>query len=204
MCWYIYLDLFFERNICRIDYNVNGKEQCYKKQCNTHAHTHTYINIYKIFFLFFWRQLPFNDDPWHGVAPGTSPSMMEPNENEPHSHFKQNSGWPLITVPGPPPTHTPPQSYTENTYHQKKTSTRPEPFPWRSLREHMVTWLWDVRGLNVLRLLFPVKRFKLLGYDKSLWCFMLSIERRNKGDGGGGAARCGVVRCGGEHRNDSC
>lgn len=35
------------------------------------------------FSFFFWRQLPLNDDPWHAVTPGTSPSMMEPDENEP-------------------------------------------------------------------------------------------------------------------------
>lgn len=64
----------------------------------------------------------------------------------------------------------------------KKISTRPEPLPWRSLREHMVTWLWDARGLDVLRLLFPVKRFKPLGYDRSLWC-LLSIELGNKEEG---------------------
>lgn len=63
----------------------------------------------------------------------------------------------------------------------EKISTRPEPLPWRSLREHMATWLWDVRGLDVLRLLFPVKRFKPLGYDRSLWC-LLSIEPGNKGE----------------------
>lgn len=63
----------------------------------------------------------------------------------------------------------------------EKISTRPEPLPWRSLREHMVTWLWDVRALDVLRLLFPVKRFKPLGYDRSLWC-LLSIELGNKGE----------------------
>lgn len=93
----------------------------------------------------------------------------------------------------------PSQSCTENTHHQKRSPPRPKPFPWRSLREHMVTWLWDVRGLNVLRLLFPVKTFKLLGNDKSLWCLMLSIECGNKGD-----RRSSKVRCGGYSSNDSC
>lgn len=130
--------------------------------------------------------MPFNDDPWHGVTPGTSPSMKEPNENEPiHISNRIHPGlWSQCLGPphGPTREHAPPE----------KISTRPESFPWRSLREHMVTWLWDVRGLNVLRVLFPVKRFKLLGYDKSLWFFMLSIERRNKGDRGG-AVSCGEV-----------
>lgn len=165
-------------------------------------YTHTYINIYKIFFLFFEGScllMMTLGMVWHLGPPLAWWSPMKISPFTFQTEFRLASDHSAWTPPPP----TPPQSYTENTYHQKKTSTQPEPFPWRSLREHMVTWLWDVRGLNVLRLLFPVKRFKLLGYDKSLWCFMLSIERRNKGDGGG-AARCSVVRCGGEHRNDSC
>ena len=113
-----------------------------------------------------------------------------------HSHFKQNSAWPLITVPG-----LPSRSCRENTHHQKKDlHTRPEPLPWRSLREHMVTGLWDARGLDVLRLLFPVKRFKPLGYDRPLWC-LLSIELGNKGEGEGAKKKGGCrgwARCGGD------
>lgn len=89
----------------------------------------------------------------------------------------------------------------ENTHHQKRSLAQPEPFPWRSLREHMVTWLWDIRGLDVLRLLFPVKRFKILGYDKSLWCSMLSMECGNKGDRG---ERWDEVWCGGDSSSDLC
>lgn len=108
-----------------------------------------------------------------------SPMKMSPFTFQTEfSLASDHSAWPPLTVRE----HIPPE----------KISTRPEPFPWRSLREHMVTWLWDVRGRNVLWLLFPVKRFKLLGYDKSLLCFMISIEHRNKRDIGG-AARCGEV-----------
>lgn len=66
----------------------------------------------------------------------------------------------------------------ENTHHQKRSP------PGQSLSpgDHCGnTWWhdWNARGLDVLRLLFPVKRFKPLGYDRSLWC-LLSIELGNK------------------------
>lgn len=99
-----------------------------------------------------------------------------------------SAGAPLAVVQSE---HAPPE----------KISTRPQPLPWRSLREHMVTWLWDARGLDVLRLLFPVKRFKPLGYDRSLWCW-LSIERGNKGEREGERGR-GGARCSGDGSVDA-